>query len=48
MKDTGLVEDLARPTLPIVPAEERSRLAKVSGLGGPLSEIIIEDREDRA
>jgi hypothetical protein len=32
----------------VVSSEERARLAKKLSHGKPLSEIIIEDREDRA
>jgi hypothetical protein len=48
MKKVGLVEDLAwsRPS-PVSP-EERARLARKLGHGRPLSEIILEEREDRA
>jgi len=48
MKAAGLVEELAWASPPVVPAEERTRLAKALGQGKPLSEIIIEEREDRA
>ena len=48
MKAAGLVEELRGAPPPNVSAEERARLAKVLGRGRPLSEIIIEDREDRA
>ncbi len=48
MKAVGLVEELPWTPLPVVPPEERARLAKKLSLGKPLSEIIIEEREDRA
>ena len=48
MKAVGLVEDLPWAQPPVVPSEERARLAKKLSHGKPLSEIIIEDREDRA
>jgi len=48
MKAAGLIEDLPWAQPPVVSAEERARLAKKLSHGQPLSEIIIEDREDRA
>jgi antitoxin component of MazEF toxin-antitoxin module len=48
MKAAGLVEDLSWTSPPVVPAEERARLAKAMSQGKPLSEVIIEEREDRA
>jgi antitoxin component of MazEF toxin-antitoxin module len=48
MKAAGLVEELRGTPPPRVSAEERARLAKILSHGKPLSEIIIEDREDRA
>ena len=47
MRAAGLVEDLGWTTPPVVSAEERARLARVLSGGKPLSEIIIEEREDR-
>jgi len=48
MKAAGLIEDLSWAQPPVVSSEERTRLAKKLSHGKPLSEIIIEDREDRA
>ena len=48
MKMAGLVEDLPWAQPPVVSPEERARLAKELSHGKPLSEIIIEDRQDRA
>jgi len=48
MKAAGLIEDLPWAQPPAVSSEERARLAKKLSPGKPLSEIIIEDREDRA
>jgi hypothetical protein len=48
MKATGLIEDLPWAQPPVVSAKERASLAKKLSHGKPLSEIIIEDREDRA
>jgi antitoxin component of MazEF toxin-antitoxin module len=48
MKAAGLIEELHGAPPPKVSAEERARLAKILSQGKPLSEIIIEDREDRA
>jgi len=48
MKAAGLIEDLPWAQPPVVSSEERARLAKKLSHGKPLSEIIIEDREDRA
>ena len=48
MKAVGLIEDLPWAQPPVVSPEERARLAKKLSHGKPLSEIIIEDREDRA
>jgi hypothetical protein len=48
MKAAGLIEDLPWTQPPVVSSEERARLAKKLSHGKPLSEIIIEDREDRA
>lgn len=44
MKAAGLIEDLPWAQPPVVPSEERARLAKKLSHGKPLSEIIIEDR----
>ena len=48
MKAAGLIEELPWTQPPAVSPEERARLAKKLSRGKPLSEIIIEDREDRA
>jgi hypothetical protein len=48
MKSAGLIEDLPWAQPPVVSSEERARLAKKLSQGKPLSEIIIEDREERA
>jgi hypothetical protein len=48
MKAAGLIEELPWAHPPVIPAEERARLAKTLSTGKPLSEIIIEEREDRA
>ena len=48
MKAAGLINELRGTPPPRVSAKERARLAKVLSRGKPLSEIIIEDREDRA
>lgn len=47
MQAVGLVEELPWTRPPAVPAEERARLARKLSRGKPLSEIIIEEREDR-
>lgn len=47
MKAAGLIEEMHGTAPPKVSAEERARLAKILSRGKPLSEIIIEDREDR-
>jgi len=48
MKAAGLIEDLPWTPPPVVSSEERARLTKKLSHGKSLSEIIIEDREDRA
>ncbi len=48
MKAAGLIEDLPWAQPQVVSSEERARLAKKLSRGKPLSEIIIEDREERA
>lgn len=48
MKAVGLVEDLAWPDPPAVSLEERAHLAEKLSQGKPLSEIIMEDREEYA
>ena len=47
MKATGLIEDLFWAQPPDISLEERASLAKKLSYGKPLSEVIIEDREDR-
>ena len=48
MKAAGLIEDLSWEQPPVVSPKERARLAKQLSHGQPLSEIIIEDREQPA
>jgi hypothetical protein len=48
MTDEGLVETLPWAQPPPVAAEERARLAEKLSHGEPLSELIIENREERA
>jgi hypothetical protein len=48
MKAAGLVEETPWTPPPAVSEAERARLAAMRGQGKPLSEIIIEEREDRA
>ena len=48
MKAVGLVEDLPWHQPASVTADERARLAKRLSSGTPLSETIIEDREEYA
>jgi len=48
MKTAGLIEDLPWTRPPVISPERRARLAKRLSHGKVLSEIIIEDREDRA
>jgi hypothetical protein len=48
MKAAGLVEDLPWTPPPAVSESERARLATMLGKGKPLSEIIIEERENHA
>ncbi len=47
--DAGLVLERKLPRLPSPPIseEERERLSRVFSVGKPLSEIIIEEREER-
>jgi len=48
LKDSGLlVKPQWEPTLPPVSPAERAELAKKFSVGRPLSEIIIEEREER-
>jgi hypothetical protein len=48
MKAAGLVEETPWTLPPEVSEGERARLAATLNQGKPLSEIIIEEREDRA
>jgi hypothetical protein len=48
MKAAGLVEELSWSHPPVISTEQRARLAETLSQGKPLSEIVIEDREDRA
>lgn len=48
MQVQGLVEELPWAPPPSVSAEERARLAAKLGKGRGLSEVIIEERADRA
>jgi hypothetical protein len=48
MMIAGLVENLPWPTPPAVSPEERAHLAEKLSQGKPLSELIMEDREEYA
>jgi hypothetical protein len=48
MKAAGLIEDLPWAQPPTISLEERARLAEKLGLGKPLSELILEEREESA
>jgi antitoxin component of MazEF toxin-antitoxin module len=48
MKTAGLIEDLPWAQPPTISPEERARLAERLSHGKPLSEIIIENREQPA
>ena len=48
MKIAGLIEDLLWPAPPAVSPEARARLAEKLSQGKPLSELIMEDREEYA
>ena len=48
MKAAGLVEDLSWPEPPAVSPRARTRLAEELSHGKPLSELIMEDREEYA
>lgn len=48
MKAAGLIEDLPWSEPPAVSPEARARLAEKLSQGKPLSEIIMEDREEYA
>ncbi len=47
MKATGLVEELLWTQPPLATPQDRARLAEKLSVGKPLSELIIEEREDR-
>jgi hypothetical protein len=48
MKAAGLIDELLWTPSRGISAQERAELAHALGKGKPLSEIIIQDREDRA
>jgi hypothetical protein len=48
MKTAGLIEDLPWAQPPTISLEERARLAEKLGHGKPLSELILEEREESA
>jgi len=48
MKAAGLIEDLPWEPSMAISAETRAQLAKKLSRGRPLSELILEDREERA
>ena len=48
MKAAGLIEDLSWPEPLVVSPEARARLTEKLSLGKPLSELIMEDREEYA
>jgi hypothetical protein len=48
MKAAGLVEELPWTQLPQVSARDRAHLAEKLSHGSPLSDVIIEDREEYA
>ena len=48
MQAAGLIERLPWPHPPVISVDERARLARIVSSGGPLSETIIEEREDDA
>lgn len=48
MKADGLIETLPWPQPPMVSPSERARLAEELSHGQPLSDIILEEREERA
>ncbi len=48
LREAGLVVTPAWPTPVSVSAEERAALAKALSVGPPLSQIIMDDRADRA
>jgi hypothetical protein len=48
MKATGLIEGMPWPEPPVVSPEARARLAEKLSHGKPLSELIIEVREEYA
>ena len=48
MKAAGLIDELSWTPTRGISKQERAELAQALSKGKPLSEIIIEDREDRA
>ena len=48
MKAAGLVEDLPWAQPPTISLEERASLAEKLELGRPLSELVLEEREESA
>ncbi len=48
LSEAGLLVTPGWPLPPAVPAAKRAELARKLSLGRPLSEIVIEDRADRA
>lgn len=48
MKAVGLIEELPWPQLPAVSPEARAQLAAKLSQGRPLSELIMEEREEYA
>jgi hypothetical protein len=48
MKTSGLVEELPWPQPPVVSLEERERLAGKLDHGHPLSQLILEERDESA
>ncbi|MEZ4767025.1 MAG: hypothetical protein R2844_01190 [Caldilineales bacterium] len=47
MEAAGLIENFRWPRPPVISADERVRLSRILVSDGPLSETIIEEREDR-
>ena len=48
LREAGLVVTPDWPPPPVVPAAERADLARKLSVGRPLSEAIIDERDDRA
>ena len=48
LREAGLLVAPGWPPPPVVPAARRAELARKLSLGRPLSEIVMEDRADRA